>query len=113
MQADQIKGMLDRALGILAVWLLTQGANRGWITQSDVAQLLPALVLLPSIAWGWWINRDKALLQSAATVPGTVVVTTPALAQETPNEANIVSTAAPKAAISAAVDSAKITPKTT
>lgn len=97
MQQDQIKGMLDRAIAILATWLLTQAVNKGWLSQSDSAQLLPALILLPSLAWGWWNNRDKALLQSAASVVGpdgkpTVIVTSPALANATP-ENNIVSSA--------------------
>jgi hypothetical protein len=96
MQSDQVKGMLDRAIAVLATWLLTQAVNKGWITQSDVAQLLPALILLPSLAWGWWINRNKALLQSAANVVGddgkkTVIVASPELAQATPANENIVS----------------------
>ena len=96
MQSDQLKGMLDRAIAVLATWLLTQAVNKGWLSQSDSAQLLPALVLLPSLAWGWWNNRDKALLQSAANVVGadgkqTVIVASPELAKATPENSNIVS----------------------
>lgn len=98
MQQDQIKGMLDRGIAVLATWLLTQAANHGWIGQADIVTLLPAAVLLPSLAWGWWVNRDKALLASAGNVVGadgkqTVVVTSPELAAAVPG-ANIVSNTA-------------------
>lgn len=90
MQQDQLKGMLDRAIAIVATWILTMAVNKGWLTQSDMATLLPAIVLVPSLLWGYWVNRNKALVQSAAGVPGTVVVTTAELAHATP-ENNIVS----------------------
>ncbi len=91
MQQDQIKGMLDRAIAVLATMLLNWMVTKGWLGQSDAATLLPALVLLPALAWGYWNNRDKALVQSAANVPGTVIVTQPALAAATPDQNNIVS----------------------
>lgn len=107
MQQDQIKGMIDRALAVMATMLLAWMVRKGWLGESDAATLLPAIVLLPSLAWGAWVNRDKALVQSAAAVPGTVVVTTPALAQDTPNERNIISTGSSPTKIAAAVADAK------
>lgn len=94
---DQVKGMLDRAIAVLATMFLGWMVQKGWIGQSDAATLSPALVLLPALAWGWWNNRSKALLQSAAAVVGddgkkTVVVASPELAHGTP-ENNIVSNA--------------------
>ncbi len=91
MQQDQFKGMLDRAIAVLATMFLAWMVRKGWLGESDAATLLPALVLLPALAWGYWNNRDKALVQSAANVPGTVVVTTQALADATPEQKNIVS----------------------
>jgi len=91
MQQDQVKGMLDRAIAVLATMFLNWMVTKGWLGQSDAATLLPALVLLPALAWGYWNNRDKALVQSAANVPGTIVVTQPALAAATPDQNNIVS----------------------
>lgn len=87
---DQLKGMIDRFVAVMATMFLGYCVKKGWIGQTDSATLLPAIILLPSLAWGWWVNRNKALVQSAANVPGTVVVTTPTLAQSTP-ETNIVS----------------------
>ena len=43
-----------------------------------------------SVWYAWWVNRPKAILQSAAAVPGTTVVTVPEIAHATP-ETNIVS----------------------
>lgn len=87
--SDQVRGMLDRAASVLATMFLAWCVKKGFIGESDSAALLPAVILLPSLAWGWWVNRNKALVQSAANVPGTLVVTTPALAAATP-ESNIV-----------------------
>ena len=70
MQQDQVKGMLDRALAVMATMFLNWLVTKGYLGQSDAATLLPALVLLPSLAWGYWNNRPKALLQSAASVVG-------------------------------------------
>lgn len=103
MQADQVRGMLDRAMTVLATMFLHWMVTKGWLGESDAAQLLPALVIVPAIAYGWWNNRNKALLQAAASVPGTVVVTTPALALATPESKNIVSSALSQNAIAAAV----------
>jgi len=94
---EQIKGMLDRAAAVGAAWFLAWCVKKGWIGESDVATLLPALVLFPSLAWGWWVNRNKALLQSASnTVDANgqkpIIVTSPAVAATTP-ETNIVSSA--------------------
>lgn len=88
---DQIKGMLDRGLAVLVTMLLGWCVRKGYLGEGDAATLAPAIVLLPSLAWGWWNNRPKALVQAAAALPGTVVVTTPELAKATPDQNNIVS----------------------
>lgn len=98
MQADQIKGMLDRAIAVIATMFLAWMVKKGWLGESDAAALTPALVLLPSLMWGWWNNRDKALLQSAANVVGedgkrTLIVTSATMAAATPENTNIVSNA--------------------
>lgn len=91
MQQDQIKGMLDRVGLVLATWFLSWMVRKGWIGSEDSAVLLPGLILIPALVWGWWNNRDKALVQSAANVPGTIVVTQPSLAAATPDQNNILS----------------------
>jgi hypothetical protein len=84
--------------------------KKGYIGESDSATLLPALVLLPALAWGWWNNRPKALLQSASAVVGedgkkTIVLASPEFAKATP-EMNIISNTAPTSAVTAAVKAA-------
>lgn len=106
--------MLDRAAAVLATMFLAYCVRRGWLGESDAAQLSPAIILLPSLAWGWWNNRNKALLQSAATVRGangekTVVIAPPELAHAT-TEKNIISTGSSTIAIADAVSDAKTKP---
>lgn len=91
LQQDQIKGMLDRVVLVVSTWFLAWMVRRGWIGSEDSALLLPGIIVLPALVWGWWNNRNKALVQSAANVPGTVVVTSPELAAATPDQNNIVS----------------------
>ena len=86
MNWDQASGMLDRVLSMGAVWLVA----RGYISASDAAQYIPLLIALAGAAWGWYRNRPIAQLQSAASVPGTTIVASPALAGASP-QANIVS----------------------
>lgn len=85
---EQAKGVLDRLIALLLLWLV----SGGYLTEGDAATVGTILIGLASLAWGWWANRPKALVQSAATVPSTTVITTPALAADTP-EPNIVSAA--------------------
>lgn len=95
MNQDQLKGMTDRTLSIFIAMLLGWMVRKGWLGESDAATLTPALVLVPSLAYAWWRNRDTSLLQSAAAVVGpqgqkTLVVAAPELAGAVP-EANVVS----------------------
>jgi hypothetical protein len=87
---EQIKAMAERAITILFTIFLAKLVRMGWLSDSDSAMLLPFLVILPSLAYAWWVNTDKSLVQSASNVPGTVVVTTKHLAESTP-QTNIVS----------------------
>lgn len=83
---DQISGPADRVILILLAWAV----GKGIITSADVAPIAAALLAVAGAAYGWWVNRPKAIVQSAAALPGTTVVTTPALAAATPQD-NIVS----------------------
>lgn len=90
MQQDQVKGIIERTATVVATMLLAWLVRKGWIGESDVATLLPAIILIPSLLYGWWINRPKALVQSVAALPGTVVITDEKIAKSTP-ETNVVS----------------------
>lgn len=84
---DQIKGIIER----LILVVLTYAVTKGWIAIEDVATYGPALLALAGAGYAAWVNRPKAIVQSAAALPNTVVVTTPAIASTTP-EKNIIST---------------------
>jgi hypothetical protein len=85
---DQIKGIAERLIGGVLLLLVA----KGFIGKDDVAVYGPAILLLLAAIYGWYTNRPKAIVQSAAALPNTTVVTTPALAKSTP-EPNIVSSA--------------------
>lgn len=91
---DQVTGMLDRAVSGALIWLVTfilhKLAVSGILADGDVASLSPVLILIGSASYGYWVNRPKAIVQSAAALPGTIVVTTSDLSTSTP-EKNIVS----------------------
>lgn len=112
MQQDQIKGMLDRTILVLATAFLGWLVKRGYIGESDASALLPGLIILPALAYGWWNNRNKALLQSAAAVPGTVVVTTKELADATPDQKNIISSSNTTETIAAVVADVRVSAPT-
>lgn len=93
---EQLKGMGDRVATVFATWLVTYLVNKGIIAPGDavalIAQIGPVFIGAGALIWGWWVNRNKALVQAAAAIPNTVVVTEHALAASTP-EPNIVSAA--------------------
>lgn len=91
MTTDQVKGILDRVIAIA----LAYAVGRGIITEGAALYWGPVVVGLLSAVYGWWVNRPKAIVQSAAALPAeegkkTVVITSFELAQSTP-ETNIVS----------------------
>jgi len=90
---DQLTGMLERAVTVFFTWFLTYASTKGYLTTSQVAEFLPLLIGIGTVIVGWWVNRAKNLVQAAAAIPGTVVVTTPELAKATPDQNNIVSNA--------------------
>jgi hypothetical protein len=101
---EQLKGMGERLATIIATWFLLKMVQRGFISSEDSGILLPGLVVvivaMPSLAYGWWVNRSKALQQAASNTfnpDGTkpIIVTSAAIAAST-SEANIVSSATNK-----------------
>jgi len=67
MTFDQIRGPLERVLYIGLTW----AAAKGYITSTDVATILTALLAVGAAGYGWWQNRPKAIIQSAEALPGT------------------------------------------
>lgn len=85
---DQISGPLDRIVLVALTFLV----SKGYISTQDVAGYATLILGVAGAFYGWWVNRPKAIVQSAAALPGTTVVTTAALAASTP-QTNIVSNA--------------------
>jgi hypothetical protein len=85
---DQITALIERA----ALVSVTYAVSKGWIDVKMASDLGPLVIGILSLAYAWWINRPQAIVQSAAALPDTTVVTSPELANSTP-EKNIVSTA--------------------
>lgn len=83
---EQVKGISERVAALIIMWLLA----RGYITEGDAATITMIIVGMASVGYGWWINKKKSLVKAVAnTVPNTTIVTTPAIALNTP-EQNIV-----------------------
>lgn len=63
-----VSGTGDRAFLVLITWLLTNAANKGWITTSDIAVLAPALALAPAYLLAWYKNRPQAIANTVAAL---------------------------------------------
>ena len=83
---DQIRGPIERLVYVGLGWLVA----KGFITSAEVGNYATLILAVGAAGYGWWQNWPKAIVQSAASLPGTIVVTTPALASST-TELNIVS----------------------
>jgi hypothetical protein len=114
----QVSGVGDRAFLVFFTWLLTNAANKGWLTTSDVAVIAPALALLPAYLIGWWKNRPQNIAADMAQVtadkvPGSPVqgvITTATMAgRDLAN--SIPGPTVASAGSSAATELAKSTPK--
>lgn len=64
--------------------------GRGWLTKDQVTQifthldtLLPIITALASMAWAWYSNSDKSLMQTTGAIPSVErVVVDPAVKRE-------------------------------
>lgn len=92
MTKDQTSGVLERLAYAMIMAVLAKLVAKGYLTDDMATYAATGIIAAAGSAWAWWINRPKALVQSAAALPGTIVVTQPALAQATP-QVNIVSNA--------------------
>lgn len=75
---DQIRGPLERVIYIGLGWLVA----RGFITSAEVANYATLILAILAAFYGWWQNRPKAILASAAAIPEVrkVVVTDASMA---------------------------------
>jgi hypothetical protein len=93
---DQISGITERLITVALASVFSFAVLKGWISKDDAvsygAELAPIILAFAAAGYAAWRNRPKSLVQRAAAVPGTTVVTSPALANSTP-EMNVVSSA--------------------
>ncbi|MDE2103171.1 MAG: hypothetical protein KGL39_38350 [Patescibacteria group bacterium] len=62
---DQISGVLDRVLIALFSYLVA----KGYIAGDQVAGYISLIIGILGAIWGFYNNRPKAILQSAAALP--------------------------------------------
>lgn len=74
---------------------------KGWVSEQTMIALVGALITIGGAVWGIFNKTESSMVASAAAIPGTVVVTTPALAASVTNP-DAVSSENP-AAVSSAV----------
>lgn len=82
-----LTGIIDRITLVGLTWLV----SKGFITNSDVANLAPLVPLILAAVVGWYQNRQVALAEAASTIPDTKVVTSAEVNAATPDNKNIVS----------------------
>lgn len=58
---------------------------KGWISAEALPGIVGAIITIGGVVWGAFNRTEKAIVASAANVPGTVVVTTPELAAAVPS----------------------------
>lgn len=61
---EQVKGGLDRLL----IALFAVAIGKGWVTASDAANYIAAILAVSAVAYGFWVNRQHAIVQSAVTL---------------------------------------------
>lgn len=88
MNKDQSTGILERLAYAMIMAVLMKLVAKGYIDEDMATYVASGIIAAGGAVWAWWINRPKALIQSAAAQPGTTVLTTPDIAHATP-EVNI------------------------
>lgn len=82
---SQISGAVDRVILITLGWFV----GKGYISSGDATIITGGLVAILGVFYSMFVNRNANLAKQAASIPGTIVVTTPEVAAATPNNQNI------------------------
>ncbi|MBR1198813.1 hypothetical protein JQ574_22715 [Bradyrhizobium sp. AUGA SZCCT0158] len=53
---------------------------KGWISADALPGIVGAMITIGGVIWGMFNKTESSIVASAAALPGTTVVTTPALA---------------------------------
>jgi len=58
---------------------------KGWLSDGTVQSIIGAIIAVGGAVWGQFNKSSNSLVSMAAGVPGTVIVTTPAIAAAVAN----------------------------
>ena len=61
MNFEQIKGITERILTVAVAFVV----GKGWITQAMSADVIAVILLLMSVAWGFYQNSPNVLADAA------------------------------------------------
>jgi hypothetical protein len=61
MNWEQVKGIVERVATLVIAYLV----GRGVVPDGVSADVVAVIVLVASIAWGWWVNTPRALADAA------------------------------------------------
>lgn len=83
---SQISGVVERLVTAIVMF----AAGKGWLSSGDTANIVGLIMGLSAAIYAYVVNRPTNLAKQAASVPGTIVVTSDAIAESTTAK-NIVS----------------------
>lgn len=84
---SQVSGIADR----FVLMGLTWAVGKGWITSDQIGNYAALVLGILGACYAFYVNRNTNLVKQAASVSGTAVVTTAAIAAATPSLSNVVS----------------------
>jgi hypothetical protein len=94
----QSMGVSERIAYGVVFWLCMRLAARGYLTPDMAEYIALGIVAGGGAVIGWWQNRPKILLETAANIPNpdtpsgkTVVIASPELAASTPTAPTVIS----------------------
>lgn len=79
MSWEQISSILRHVLTFGGGFIIA----KGWISAEAMPGVIGAIITVGGVLWGMFNKTQSSIVASAAALPGTVVVTTPALAAST------------------------------
>ena len=69
MTKDQTTGVIERAVYGLLMLVFMKLVAKGYMTADEAAYFATGIITAGAALYGWWINRPKAILQSASDLP--------------------------------------------
>lgn len=64
MNWEQLKGIVERVVTFGVAYTV----GKGWVPQAVSADLVGGIVMIASVAWGWYVNTHTALITATKNV---------------------------------------------